>query len=61
MAPRHSHNARHTAVTNTTWLEDYEYVVVGSGPGGGPLAARLAIAGDKVLLIDAGSDQGASY
>src|ERR1700674_4855092 len=41
-----------------TWLEDYEYVIIGSGPGGGPLAARLAIAGFKVLLIDAGSDQG---
>ena len=41
-------------------LQPYEYVVVGSGPGGGPLAARLAIAGFKVLLIDAGDDQGAS-
>jgi len=36
-------------------------VVVGSGPGGGPVAARLAIAGYKVLLIDAGDDQGSSY
>jgi len=33
---------------------------VGSGPGGGPLAARLAIAGHRVLLIDAGDDQGNS-
>ncbi|KAH8602441.1 hypothetical protein B0O99DRAFT_648191 [Bisporella sp. PMI_857] len=31
---------------------------LGSGPGGGPLAARLAIAGFSVLLIDAGDDQG---
>ncbi|CAI0650903.1 unnamed protein product, partial [Colletotrichum noveboracense] len=38
----------------------YDYVIVGSGPGGGPLAARLAIAGKKVLLIDAGDDQGDS-
>ncbi|KAJ5116272.1 Glucose-methanol-choline oxidoreductase [Penicillium angulare] len=37
---------------------EYDYVVVGSGPGGGPLAARLAIAGYKVLLLDAGDDQG---
>lgn len=37
---------------------DYDYVVVGSGPGGGPLASRLAIAGYKVLLIDAGGDYG---
>lgn len=35
-------------------------MVVGSGPGGGPLAARLAIAGYRVLLIDAGDDQGNS-
>lgn len=39
-------------------LDDYEYVVVGSGAGGGPLAARLAIAGHKTLLIEAGDDQG---
>jgi len=37
---------------------DYEYIVVGSGPGGGPLAANLAKAGHKVLLIDAGGDSG---
>ncbi|KAI1342940.1 hypothetical protein F5Y15DRAFT_371422 [Xylariaceae sp. FL0016] len=36
----------------------YDYVVVGSGPGGGPVAANLAIAGYKVLLIDAGGDSG---
>ncbi|KAL7940581.1 hypothetical protein V8C42DRAFT_362198 [Trichoderma barbatum] len=39
-------------------LPTYDYVVVGSGPGGGPLAARLAIAGYKVLLMDAGDDEG---
>ncbi|CRK42383.1 hypothetical protein BN1723_000793 [Verticillium longisporum] len=43
-----------------TILASYDYVIVGSGPGGGPLAARLAIAGKKVLLIEAGDDQGAS-
>ncbi|KAK7941355.1 uncharacterized protein PG986_013742 [Apiospora aurea] len=36
----------------------YEYVVVGSGPGGAPLAARLALAGHSVLVIDAGEDHG---
>ncbi|OJD40196.1 choline dehydrogenase [Diplodia corticola] len=41
-------------------LTGYEYVVVGSGAGGGPLAARLAIAGHKTLLIEAGDDQGAN-
>ncbi|MGI8991264.1 MAG: GMC family oxidoreductase [Bryobacteraceae bacterium] len=35
---------------------DYEYIVVGSGAGGGPLAANLAKAGFKVLLMEAGGD-----
>ncbi|OCL09578.1 GMC oxidoreductase [Glonium stellatum] len=35
----------------------YEYIVVGSGPGGGPLAANLAKAGHSVLLLEAGDDQ----
>ncbi|KAF2769783.1 alcohol oxidase [Teratosphaeria nubilosa] len=38
----------------------YEYIVVGSGAGGGPLASRLARAGHSVLLIEAGDDQGKS-
>ncbi|KAF2994539.1 hypothetical protein E8E13_003712 [Curvularia kusanoi] len=41
-------------------LTGYEYVVVGSGAGGGPLAARLALAGHKTLLLEAGDDQGAN-
>lgn len=37
----------------------YDYIVVGSGPGGGPLAANLAKAGQSVLLLEAGDDRGA--
>jgi hypothetical protein len=40
-------------------LDDYDYIVVGSGPGGGPLAARLGLAGYKVLVIEAGRDEAA--
>ena len=32
----------------------YDYIVVGSGAGGGPLAANLATRGFRVLLIEAG-------
>lgn len=45
---------------NVTMLEDYDYIVVGSGAGGGPLAARLAIYGQKVLLLEAGDDEGST-
>jgi choline dehydrogenase len=39
-------------------IEGYEYVIIGSGPDGGPLAAHLARNGHKVLLLKAGNDQG---
>ncbi len=35
---------------------EYEYIVVGSGAGGGTVAARLAEAGRRVLLLEAGGD-----
>jgi choline dehydrogenase len=36
--------------------QKFEYVVVGSGAGGGTIAARLAEAGRSVLLLEAGDD-----
>lgn len=40
-----------------TGAPKHDFVVVGSGAGGGPLAANLALAGFKVLLIEAGDDR----
>ncbi|GIJ44069.1 choline dehydrogenase [Virgisporangium aliadipatigenens] len=40
----------------TNGCEEYDYIVVGSGAGGGPVALRLAEAGASVLLIEAGTD-----
>jgi choline dehydrogenase len=48
-------------VANAVNITGYEYVVVGSGAGGGPLAARLALAGHKTLLLEAGDDQGENF
>lgn len=36
----------------------YDYIVIGSGAGGGVVAPRLARYGFSVLLIEAGDDQG---
>ena len=35
---------------------EYEYIIIGSGAGGGPLAANLARKGYKVLLLEAGGE-----
>ncbi|CCO27570.1 hypothetical protein BN14_01553 [Rhizoctonia solani AG-1 IB] len=40
----------------STTNSQYDYIVVGAGAGGGPLAARLALNGYKVLLLEAGPD-----
>jgi choline dehydrogenase len=46
------------AQTSAAIPTTYDYIVVGSGPGGGPLACELARAGYSTLLIEAGDDQG---
>ncbi|KAG5335989.1 hypothetical protein C0989_012390 [Termitomyces sp. Mn162] len=43
------------ACPNTVNAE-YDFIVVGAGAGGGPLASRLAESGYSVLLVDAGHD-----
>lgn len=40
----------------TALLEEYDYIIVGSGAGGGSLAASLAKADYSVLLLEAGGD-----
>lgn len=52
--------AASTGLVQAVTLTGYEYIVVGSGAGGGPLAVRLAMAGHKTLLIEAGDDQGSN-
>ena len=43
-------------MSNPVATPDCEYIVVGSGAGGGTVAARLAEAGRHVILLEAGGD-----
>ncbi|TPX12367.1 uncharacterized protein E0L32_007014 [Thyridium curvatum] len=53
-------SAAGTVLADDPAVESYDYIVVGSGPGGGPLASDLARAGYSTLLIEAGDDQGSN-
>ncbi len=47
-------------MANNSAAADADYIVIGSGAGGGPLAANLARTGHSVLLLEAGGDPCAS-
>ncbi len=44
---------------STAASEEFDFIIVGSGAGGSPLAARLALNGSRVLVIEAGADYSA--
>jgi choline dehydrogenase len=43
-----------SALAKSSSADEFDYIVIGAGAGGGPVAARLANAGYKVALLDAG-------
>ena len=46
----------HCAATGSAPGTEFDYIVVGAGAGGGPVAANLALAGYTVLLLEAGGE-----
>jgi choline dehydrogenase len=49
-------DASHCATAGPTPDTEFDYIVVGSGAGGGPVASNLALAGYRVLLLEAGGE-----
>jgi choline dehydrogenase len=49
-------DASHCAAAKPAADTEFDYIVIGSGAGGGPVAANLALAGYTVLLLEAGGD-----
>jgi len=43
-------------VTAAGSSDEFEFIVIGTGAGGGPVAANLAKAGKRVLVLEAGGD-----
>ncbi|CAO2648887.1 Nn.00g098360.m01.CDS01 [Neocucurbitaria sp. VM-36] len=54
-SPLHSRCASPQDLANST--NTYDYIVTGSGPGGGTIATNLARAGYSVLLVEAGDNE----